>query len=189
MRLNRTSGPASEPLTLVEVRQFCELPPSDTTHDAKLNLWIAAARQKVEEQTAYVLVSQTFTLSFDTFPSASTIKIPKFPLQSVGSITYYDSDNAQQTLATTVYGVETGRPPHVYLKYNQDWPTVTEQYSGCVITFTSGFGTAANVPSFIKQTMLTQIGSWWCDRGDLPEKEWSNAYDRLWKTLMSPSYP
>jgi uncharacterized phiE125 gp8 family phage protein len=188
-KVNRVSGPASEPVTVTQAKDHCELLASDTTHDAKLTRYIAAARQRIENETSYVLMTQTYTLSFDAFPDFDKIKIPKRPVSSVSSISYYDADNSQQTLGTDVYGVDTSRMPFVYLKYNQSWPTITEQHGGCTIQFNAGFGTADQVPSILKHLILVQVGSWFYDRGDVPDRDWSMAYDRLWRTVQDSAYP
>lgn len=186
--LNRTVGPSSEPVTLVEARDQCEILASDTTHDTKLARYIGAAREQVENDTGYALITQTFTVSRSTFP-AGEISIPVRPLQSVSGVTYYDADNSQQTLATSVYGLDSTRRL-LYLKYNQDWPTITEQHDGIVITCVAGFGSAANVPSEFKQAILLQVTKWFEHRGDESgNSRFDVAYEAIIRRLLRTSYP
>ena len=186
--LNRTVGPSSEPVTLVEARDQCEILASDTTHDVKLARYIGAAREQVENDTGYALTTQTFTVSRSTFP-AGEIAVPIWPIQSVSSITYYDADNSQQTLATSVYGLDTPRRL-IHLKYNQDWPTITEQHDGIVVTCVAGFGSAANVPNEFKQAILLQVTKWFEHRGDESGKSvYDTAYESIIRRLLRTSYP
>ena len=186
--LNRTTGPSAEPASLAEARDQCEIASGVTAHDTKLTRYIAAAREKVETDTEYVCITQTFTLSFRDFPDGEEpIYLPVRPVGSVSGITYYDTDNSQQTLATTVYGVDASRRM-VYLKYDQEWPDVTDQHNGCVITFTAGFGaSSANVPALIRQMVLVEVARWWAvDRGDrIGEMEQKTEYDELVKRIRS----
>ena len=187
--LNRTIGPTSEPVSLAEARDQCEIISTDTTHDTKLSRFITAAREQLEHDTGYVCVNQTYTLSFDVFPSCDHIDIPLRPLQSVTSIQYQDADNSQQTLDTTVYGTDTARRL-VYLKHNQSWPSVTEQHNGVIVTLVAGFGeTEANVARLIKQAILLQVTRWFADRGDdTYTSKHDTAYEQIRKRISSSSY-
>lgn len=184
--LRQTVAPTTEPVSLAEARDHCELLTTDTTHDTKLTRWIAAARELVELESKYALITQTFTLSFTAFEHF--IPIPIEPVQSVSGITYFDGDNTQQTVTSTIYGLDIQRRK-VFLEYNQNWPTTTSRHNGIVITFLAGFGTATNVPYTIKQTMLLKIGEWFDDRGDKQRMSRESAYDRMSKKLLRSSYP
>ena len=190
-RLNRTLGPASEPVTTAEAKDHLELSASDTTHDSKVGRAITAAREQFEADTGYVCITQTYTVSFDCFPSSGdSVYLPVRPAASISSITYYDINNASQTLATSVYGLDTSSR-EVYLKYNQEWPDVTEQHNGCVITCTAGFGAASNVPALIKSAVLLQVGKWFYQRDMTENTVFSEdrAYERIVNRLLRTSYP
>ena len=191
--LARTTGPTIEPITLAQAKDHCEIASSEKGHDAKLSAMIRAAREQVENDIHQSLVTQTFTLSMDEFPGDGRIYIPMKPLQSVSSITYYDNDNTQQTLASSVYAVNTTLRL-VYRDHNQDWPNYLVKPGGIVITFVAGYGdTAASVPHVFKQAMLLQIAKWFEHRGDEPAVHgagtYDQAYDRLVKRYKRSSYP
>ena len=194
--LNRTSGPGTEPVSLVEARDQVELIASDTSHDTKLTRYIAAAREQVEDDTGYALITSTWTLSMTHFPGYSErlrsgesfIHLPRRPIQSIGSITYYDGADSQQTLSTDVYGLD-GARRLVYLKYNQTWPAYTERHNGIVITFVAGYTSATAVPYVFKQLILLQVAKWFEHRGDeskMPAHD--TAYERLLRTVVSGDY-
>lgn len=186
--LNRTVGPSSEPVSLAEAKDHLELAASDSTHETKLSRFISAARERVEADTNYALISQTFTLSLDAFPD-DYIDIPYKPLTSVSSITYYDADNAQQTLATSVYAVDLSRRI-ISLKYDQQWPETVNIRNAVTVTFAAGYGTASNVPDLFKQLVLVQVALMFEDRGDMTKRtHWETAYERLLNPVKRSNYP
>jgi uncharacterized phiE125 gp8 family phage protein len=187
--LVRVTGPASEPVTVAEARDHLELLASDSHHDAKLTRTIQVARERVENDTSCVLISQTFKLRLQNFPSESKpIHLGIRPVSAVTGFTYYDDSNVQQTLAASVYGLD-GREQLVYLKYDKEWPSYTAQHNGIEIDLTVGYGTASNVPAIFKQLILLQVGMYFEDRGDDYRRRYNNAYDDLLVAAMRNTYP
>ena len=188
--LYQTVGPTSEPVSLVEAKDHCEITQSDTTHDNKLSRLIKMAREIVESDTGYVLMTQTYTLTISEFPSEDRLQLPLRPLQSVSSITYYDQDAVQQTLDSSVYGLDLGNR-ELFLNYDQSWPDNNGQNNGIVITFVVGYTSRDNVPAALKAMVLCKTAEYFDDRGDWDGRKnpWSSAYERLWKSLYPTSVP
>jgi len=188
--LTRTQGPGTEPVTLAEARDQCEIAASDSNHDVKLTRYTQAAREQVEHDTGYALITQTYTLYLPEFPGDDEIILPVRPIQSVSSITYYDPADAQQTLATTVYGLDTGRRA-VYLKNEQEWPDTNDQWNGIAVTFVAGYGAASNIPATLRQAVLCKVAEQFTDRGDGDGQvnPWSTAYERIVRKVANPHYP
>lgn len=187
--VNRTVAPTSEPVTVAEAKKHVEILDSDTTHDNAMSEFIKSAREQLEHDTGYTLMSQTYTQSFHSFPVEGFFYLKVRPVQSVTSITYYDSSNAQQTLATTVYGVDTARRM-IYLKYNQSWPSITQQHNGIVVTMVGGYSSADAVPSLLKQAILLQVGKWFEHR-DMTEPTGythDQAYKNIVRKIMTPHH-
>lgn len=189
--LSRTTGPSVEPVSRAEAKKQLELANADTTHDDAIDDYIIAAREQVEHDTGYSCCTQTFTLSMTEWPTKpAVIRLPVRPIQSVSGITYYDSDNSQQTLATSVYGLDAPRRL-IHLKYDQEWPSVTVQHNGIVVTFTAGFGASAStVPRLLRQAILLQVAKWFQHRGDeshMPAHD--TAYERIITKIARSSYP
>jgi len=65
---------------------------------------------------------------------------------------YQDADDAEQTLATTVYGTDLISPVNkVYLKEGQTFPVTRQDPNAVKMTFVAGYGaTAASVPEHYK---------------------------------------
>lgn len=168
-----TVQPTSEPVTISDLREHSRI----TIHDedqyaVKL---IASARQWCENYTRRQFVSATYRLKLDGFygeecccqytepgDGGMEIVLPYPPVQSVSSITYLDTSNATQTLASSVYELDSdSTPARIRLKYGQVWPTTLYHASAVSVTFVAGYGGAsatdaqsiAAVPYNIKQAI------------------------------------
>jgi uncharacterized phiE125 gp8 family phage protein len=164
-------APTEEPVSLEEAKAHCRVDIDDD--DSLIEDLITAARDLVETETRRSLVTTYWAMSIDDFPScgARRIALPRPPLQSVQSITYYDSDGAQQTLSTDVYGVNTAREPgFVYLKYGQVWPCTYEMPDAVTINFVAGWDDVLYVPSGIKHAIKLLVAHWYEHREAVAEK-------------------
>jgi uncharacterized phiE125 gp8 family phage protein len=134
---------------------------SDTTEDTELDIIIETARQYCEDFQNRAYINQTWELWMDEWPEEDYIEIPKPPLSSITSITYYDVDDAEYTLSTDDYFVDTkNEPGFVCLNDGYSWPTTTlRPANGICVTFVAGYGAAgSNVPKKMKMAMLLLIG-------------------------------
>jgi len=88
MKLALKTPPASEPVTLAEVKKHLKLAVTDaeatayTTEDAELSAFIATAREIVEARTGKRLITQTWYIYLDGWPSGKVLFLPYPPLQS-----------------------------------------------------------------------------------------------------------
>jgi len=161
----------TEPITLEEARTQLRQPPTD--ENALIALLITAARERAESATNRQLLTATWDLKLDAFPSCDVIVMPKPPLLTVTSITYVDSTGTSQTLAASAYTVRVYVGPHaahgtVELAYGQVWPVTRDQGDAVTIRYTAGYGTkASDVPAGIRQAMLLDIGTMYEHREDI----------------------
>ena len=128
-----------------------------SVEDTYITNLIATARRTIERLSNWRLITQTWDLIMNGFPAASQIILPYPPLQSVTSITYYDTENSGSTFTSDDYYVSTGRTPGVVaLGYSKTWPTDTlRPTDGVIIRYVAGFGdTAADVPAEYKQAIM-----------------------------------
>jgi len=131
-----------------------------TADDAAIDVQIIAAREAIEEMIGRALITQTWRLTLDDWPAGDYIELPRSPVQSVTSVTYYDTDDTSATLASANYTVETDpEPGRITLDYNQDWPTTILRPANAIqIVFIAGYGDAASdVPGPIKQALILKI--------------------------------
>ncbi len=136
--LVQTAAPASEPVSVSQLKNQLRIPSSNTLEDATvLPMYITSARMLFEGWTGRALVTQSWKLSLDDwskwqnfwqfftegnvfFPSPGQVPtnwwnrpllMPLNPVQTIDSIQYYDNNNVLQTLSTSNYVVDTAREP------------------------------------------------------------------------------
>ncbi len=179
MGLVVTTPPTAEPITSDEAKLHLKV--DDGADDSLISALIVAARRWCEERLGQQLLTATFTLTIDHFPSygcgpahlweGGLIELPKPPLISVShaspitSVKYYDAANAQQTLDPSKYDVDpTTKPGRLRPSFNNPWPITYRRMGAVEIVYTAGYGAAADVPQTIKQAMLLLIGHWYESR-------------------------
>lgn len=179
----QTVAPASEPVTAAEAKAQINISGSD--HDTQLALLIEKARIEYESDVDTVFIQRTGTW---TMESLAEMQFPARPVNSISSIKYYDLANAQQTLSTAVYQLDSARQ-HLRLAYNQDWPSTLDRWDCVEITVVLGDHSAeSTVPALAKQAMLLLIARDWYDRPDITSKTMM-AYESLVKKFMRSTYP
>lgn len=159
------SQPATEPVTLAEVKEYLRLDGND--HDALLNSLITSCRQWCEQYQNRAYITQTWETWLDKwkFP----IRLARPPLQSVTHIKYYTTDNTELTWASTQYQVDAiTDPARVNLAYNITAPNdVLRPMNAIVVRYVTGYGAAADVPASVKLAIKMMIGH----RFENPETE------------------
>jgi len=150
--------PAREPLTLAEAKLHCKVDDDQTEADAEIASFIVRARRRAENYTHRALITQTWESRFDYF--SGWMLLPHGSLQSVESVKYIDSNGAEQTVAASVYEVDTFSPlGGVYLGYSQTWPSPRVEPQAVRIRFVAGYGAyGSDVPEEIRGAMLLMIG-------------------------------
>lgn len=152
-----TVAPASEPVTLTEVKQQCRI--DDSASDTYLDRLIKAARAFVEAQCGTRLVTQTVAVKCDGFYDFRHLSFG--PVASISSISYVDANGITQTLAAGVYEARIdGLNAAIVLKYGQVWPAIQ---IGSRITVTAIVGYPV-IPEDIIQAMMLLIGAWFENR-------------------------
>lgn len=178
MAVQLVTAPTAEPLTLTETKAHLRADFDDD--DALIAALIVAAREVAETETRRALMTQTWKLVLDAFPTNSRssltwqtdldqFKLPFPPLQSVTSIAYTDLNATPGTVSSSVYQVDTASEPgRIALNSGQTWPQVSlATIAGVTVTFVAGYPSAALVPQSIKQGMLLVIGAYYENREDL----------------------
>lgn len=141
--------PSVEPVTVSECKLDARV--DGNAEDALFASWITTARSEVEIVSARALINRTLEMAFDRWPPEQWITLRYPPLVNVISITYYDSDGAQQTLPTDQYIVETdSEPGRIWLAPGASWPT-THEIARIRVRYVAGYGTSpASVPDEYK---------------------------------------
>lgn len=184
-----------EPITIVEARLHLKLDAtgSPATHedDDLVRAHMQTAREWCEAYTRRSFVRRTVRMAFDAFPEGGgELELWAPPVGSVTSITYLDDDGAEQTLATSVYTVDTdAAPARVCLKIDQVWPSTASLPQAVKVTYTSGYAPSTspadyrvNIPAAIKAAMKLTIAHLYENRGDYDAGQLPAAA----KALLSP---
>lgn len=149
--------PVEEPVTLAEVRQQIGIVQNqDTSRDAVIKGLIVSARRWIESYTRRALITQTWTQYRYDFDDCMDLKVN---LQSVQSVKYKDVDGNWQTLATSIYYVDTVNSA-IHLAYGASWPVTYAQSNAIEIEYISGYGLASAVPQDIKDAIKMIVGHW-----------------------------
>ena len=150
------TAPASEPVTLAEVRQHCRVSINDD--DLYLDNLIVAARRWVENYIKRQLITATWELRATCFPPGGFVLLNP-PVTAVSSVKYYNSGNTLTTLAVTQYDVDTySAPGRIYPAYGKTWPEVYSKANAVVVEYVAGYGlTGASVPADIRHAMMMLI--------------------------------
>lgn len=147
MRTKLITGPSIEPVSLEDMQEHLRLETDGTNPDDDVVAGlIAVAREYVERYSGRALITQTWELALDGFPSCDYIALPYPPLQSVTSVKYYDTDETEATFSSGDYYVDTySEPGRVVLGYGEVWPTETlRTANGVIIRYIVGYGDAAS---------------------------------------------
>jgi len=135
-----TVPPAVEPLTLAEVKGRAGLDwVVGDSRDPMLLDFLAAARSKVEKDSGYALLTQTWALYFDALPGG-VIPLPLRPLQSVTSLKSTDAAGVVTTVDPASYLVDSdGR---IGLTSGAVWPSDGRSFRPFELIVVAGWTTA-----------------------------------------------
>jgi uncharacterized phiE125 gp8 family phage protein len=163
----------------------------DSTEDDILSALITSARQYVEAVTRRALITQTWDLYLNEFPSGNYFEIPLGSLQSITSMAYTDSSGTVTTMtATTDYIADTASEPgRIVLPYGIGWPSTTlHPVNPIAIRFLCGYGTtAASVPAGIRTAIKMTCEDLFEHRSATHDKVGGNIQEN--KTVMALLWP
>ncbi|MCV0396958.1 MAG: head-tail connector protein [Rhizobiaceae bacterium] len=154
----RTSPPAETPVSLTEVKAHCRVDHDDD--DAVLTALLNAAVSHLDGWTGILgraMVTQSWRQEFAGF---GCLRLPVGPVASIASITYYDADNEQQTLADSLYVLRhNALGAYVDLKPDQNWPGTYPRVDAVSVTYVAGT-VAADVPAALKAAIMLLVSHW-----------------------------
>ena len=182
------TAPSEEPVTLAQVRTLLREPP--TEDDDFIEECITQAREVFEATTGIACITQTWRLTLDDWPGGSRepwwngveqlprselrrsgvdyIPMPRYPLQTLDTVTTYDLDNSGTVIdESAVFFVDDSTyPGRVVLNAGETWPTALRDRAAIELVYTAGFGdAAADVPFTIKRAIQQVAGYLYENRG------------------------
>ncbi len=157
--LTISSGPAAEPISTDEARAHLRV--SHTSENPLIKAYITAARLYVEAFTKRQLVTATWLLELDRFPSREII-VPLPPLASVTSVVYTDENGDAQTWSSALYQTDlNSEPGRIKPIEGETFPsTQSDTYATVTVTFVAGYGDADAVPERFKHAIKLMVAHW-----------------------------
>ncbi len=149
----RTVAPSVTPVSLAELKSAARI--DHSYEDDFLTDAINAATAHYDGYAGALgraLVTQTWT---QTYPGLwRRMDLPLAPVQSITSITYYDTAGDQQTLTSSLYRLQAGDGwPYVEQDADAEYPATDTRDAAVTITFVAGYGDASDVPDPIRQAI------------------------------------
>ena len=175
-------------LITAQTEWFAELPEvkahlesSSTDDDAYIQELIYAVQSKVEEECDLGLNTATWELRLDEFPS-DDIEIDFWPVASIVSVKYIDTDGTEQTVTASDYKTSlTGKPARVTAYDGYSWPATKSTWPEAVkVQFTTGFTSPSVIPGDLKQALYMIVADWFEVREDKGRR-----FDRVSEKILS----
>lgn len=135
------AAPASEPLTLSEVKTYLKV--SGTSEDTIIELLAKGAREYVEKYTSCLLISRSVTAFFQSV--SEPLDLPYGPVVSVQTVHQILDDGTEESLTNyRLLGVS----------FKEISWTNGRPINPIKVVYTAGFGTSADVPNMLKVDIL-----------------------------------
>lgn len=170
-RYELVTAPAVEPLLLEEAKDHLRESGDPMPQDTEIESRIQAAREAIEHELGRALITQTWRLYLDRFPSSHSrrdglwdpgwITLPKAPIQAVTSVQYVAPGGTLTALVVnTDYVAQlAGVERHVRPAYSLSWPTPRDEPDAVRIEFRCGYGDSGDaVPEAIRNAMRLLVG-------------------------------
>lgn len=171
----------AEPLSLAEAKVYLKV--EHDVEDAQITSMITAARQQVEADTGILIVRAEYDFGFDAFTADGVLRIPRAPLSSVTSVTWYDSDDVATVIDPGEYFADSeAEPPRVLIDYTTwPWPNAEiRTHRAGVIRFIGGPADAAPTPAWAIQAVRLKLADMHVNRsGDVEREQLRVAYDDI----------
>ena len=166
--INVTAENSELIVSLDTVKKHLRLPSTYTDEDSLLTQYINTTKDYIENYTNLALVSKTFCMYLDNFPSNNYIDLWLYPVNSITSIQYVDADGDTNTLSSGDYTLFNNiKPNRIYLDYGKSWPTSTlRSAQGVIITAQAGTN-SSTIAEPIIQAALLLISNFYENREDV----------------------
>jgi len=156
VRISTVTPPTQGVLSLKETKEHLRIPLADKREDSYVTGLIKSATSWAEGFLNRSLVSRTLKMTLDGFYPEISLPLP--PVSEISSVTYYDVNNVEQTLAADQYQLVADDPsPLMIPAYNVIYPGTYPRTDAVFVTFVAGYGVPDDVPDDIKHGMLIAI--------------------------------
>ena len=162
--LNLITAPATEPVTLPEMRLWLKRPDNITADNDLITSLIKFARVYVERYSKRALFTQTWELI--SCYSPSKIDFPLGQLQSVESVIIVAEDGTEATQVATLYSTTLDSDDgKLWLVSGQTWATTERDYDSFIVQFKCGWDDITKIPENYKTAIKQIVTGLYDDRG------------------------
>ena len=162
----------SPPLSLADAKEHLRV--LHTTDDDYITSLILAATEWIEAQYDIALRSKTVTQYYDGFDGDLILTL--YPITSVTSVKYYDTDNAQQTITDYTSDL-VSRRGRIRVASQ---PSLYDRPNAIEVVYVVGYATT---PEAIIHAIKLLIGDWYKDRERMPGNDKNRLLDTVEKLL------
>lgn len=158
--IRRVTAPAMMPVTLDEAKAQCRVDHDDEDDYIESLIRRAVALFDGDGELGRAMVTQSWA-QWET-QAPGWVRLQMGPFISLTSVQYYDGAGVLQT--ATLGNFETWLDgDHVIVKPKDgyDWPSAQVRPDAIKITYSAGFGAAADVPETVKGAILLAVGHWY----------------------------
>jgi len=181
----RTVAPAATPVTLAEAKAQCNVNWADD--DVLLNRLIAVATEHLDGWDGILgrcLVDQVWRQDFERF--CRRLELP-FVAKAPIIVTWRDEAGVETIVGGSNYTLlRDAFGSRVQFLSDYGFPSPVAEFLPLSVTFTSGYGGAAEVPAPIKHAMLVAIGHWYENREAVNIGNIVNTLPLSFADLISP---
>lgn len=161
------TGPAVALITRDEAKG--QIRRDDDDDDQVIDALIAVVMSRLDGVGGILgraLVEQTWSESMCGFPTGDRLALALAPVRAVDSVTYYDTDNAEQTFPAGSY-TKHNKASGGYVRLNSTaaWPGTYDRDDAVTVTYKAGYGAnASDVPAVIKHAAMLLLSHWYENR-------------------------
>lgn len=156
--------PESEPLSLFEAKNYLRV--AHEADDALISSMIAAARIQVEARTRRALITQTWRILLDRWPSSGVIASPVSPLREVIAARVRNRAGEAQEIDVDIFLANGASSPGL-IAFDAGRVLHPEQsVAGIEIDIEAGYGAASDVPAPLIQAVRLLLARAYEYRGE-----------------------
>jgi uncharacterized phiE125 gp8 family phage protein len=158
------SGPAVEPVTLAQAKQFIRVEHDDD--DDVITALIAGSRIHVETQTRRALITQSWRLVRDVWPELGCVPVLPVPLRTLDAARVYKTDGTTLPIDLAAFIVDKAAAP-ARLSFTRGALALPGRpVAGIEIDVTCGYGDAPEtIPQALRQAIRLLVAHWYENRG------------------------
>ena len=160
--LKVTTAATTPVFTTAQAKTFLKVDVSDD--DTLIDNLVAAATESCQIYTNQYFINTVVTQYSDSWKEFYTLY--KSPVVSITHIKYYDSDDTQQTLASSNYILgHYSKPARIGIAVGGELPNLSDRINAVEVKYTVGYGTAStDVPEGIRTGIILTVGNWYQNR-------------------------